>query len=82
MVAPEDPLVTLESDKATMDIPAPAAGRVSELRVGLGDRVSEGTVLLILDGVAEAETPPAPPATRSANGGVPPGGTRAPRTRT
>ena len=36
-VAPEDPLVTLESDKATMDVPSPAAGTVGELRVAVGD---------------------------------------------
>ena len=48
-VAAEDPLVTLESDKATMDIPAPAAGTVTQLRVAIGDRVSEGSVLLTLD---------------------------------
>lgn len=55
MVAPgdvvrvEDALVTLESDKATIDIPAPVAGRVLELKVNTGDRVSRGTLLLILD---------------------------------
>ena len=43
-IAPEDPLVTLESDKATMDVPAPAAGVVKQLRVSIGDRVSEGSV--------------------------------------
>jgi dihydrolipoamide dehydrogenase len=48
-VAPEDPLVTLESDKATMDVPAPFAGRVAQLRVKIGDRVSEGSVLLRLE---------------------------------
>jgi dihydrolipoamide dehydrogenase len=47
-VAAEDPLVTLESDKATMDVPAPSAGTVSQLRVSIGDRVSEGSVLLTL----------------------------------
>jgi len=52
-VAVEDPLVTLESDKATMDVPAPVAGVVAELRVSVGDRVSEGSLLLILDGEAE-----------------------------
>ena len=45
----DDPLLTLESDKATMDIPAPAAGVVAEFRVELGDEVSEGDVLLVLD---------------------------------
>ncbi|HKU85187.1 MAG TPA: dihydrolipoyl dehydrogenase [Casimicrobiaceae bacterium] len=47
-VKPEDPLVTLESDKATMDVPSPAAGVVESIRVKVGDRVSEGTVLASL----------------------------------
>jgi dihydrolipoamide dehydrogenase len=65
-VTVDDPLVTLESDKATMDIPAPAAGVVTQLSVSMGDRVSEGSVLLLLepDGagpsvVAEPEVPTA-----------------------
>jgi dihydrolipoamide dehydrogenase len=53
-VAVEDPLVTLESDKATMDVPAPFAGVVSELRVAIGDRVSEGSVLLTLEATSDA----------------------------
>jgi dihydrolipoamide dehydrogenase len=48
-VAAEDPLVTLESDKATMDVPAPFAGVVRQLSVKIGDRVSEGSVLLSLE---------------------------------
>ena len=53
-VKPEDPLVSLESDKATMEVPAPAAGTVKELKVKLGDKVSEGSVILLLDsGAAE-----------------------------
>ena len=48
-VALEDPLVTLESDKATMDIPAPRAGTVAELKVAVGDTVSEGSLILLLD---------------------------------
>jgi dihydrolipoamide dehydrogenase len=48
-VSAEDPLVTLESDKATMDVPAPAAGKVAQLRVSIGDRVSEGSVLLVME---------------------------------
>src|SRR3954462_15212677 len=51
-VAEEDPLVTLESDKATMDVPSPAAGTVGELKVSVGDTVSEGTVILTLEGAA------------------------------
>jgi dihydrolipoamide dehydrogenase len=49
-VSAEDPLVTLESDKATMDVPAPAAGTISQLSVKVGDRVSEGSVLLTFEG--------------------------------
>jgi pyruvate dehydrogenase E2 component (dihydrolipoamide acetyltransferase) len=59
-VAPEDPLVTLESEKATMDVPSPAAGTVKELKVKLGDRVSEGSVVLTLDATEGA--PAKPPA--------------------
>jgi dihydrolipoamide dehydrogenase len=67
-VAAEDPLVTLESDKATMDVPAPAAGVVQQLRVKIGDRVSEGSVLLVMeaDGAPEVAAPaptPSPPST-------------------
>jgi dihydrolipoamide dehydrogenase len=51
-VAVEDPLVTLESDKATMDVPAPSAGVVKALSVSVGDRVSQGSLLLTLDGAA------------------------------
>ena len=59
-VAVEDPLVTLESDKATMDVPAPSAGVIKQLRVAIGDRVSEGSVLLTLEGDAASEPEPEP----------------------
>jgi dihydrolipoamide dehydrogenase len=52
-VKPEDALVTLESDKATLDVPAPVAGIVKELKVKLGDKMSEGSLILMLE-VAEA----------------------------
>jgi pyruvate dehydrogenase E2 component (dihydrolipoamide acetyltransferase) len=71
-VAPEDPLVTLESDKATMDVPAPGAGVVEKLLVEVGDKVSEGTPILTLSAegseepeaavVAEAAAEPQAPA--------------------
>jgi len=48
----EDPLVTLESDKATMDVPTPVAGTVREVRVKLGDKVSEGRVILLVEAAA------------------------------
>ena len=54
-VAAEDPLVTLESDKATMDVPAPFGGVVQELKVSVGDSVSEGTVLMTLATADEAD---------------------------
>ncbi len=65
-VAPEDPLVTLESDKATMDVPAPFAGVVQELKVAVGDAVSEGSPLLTLE--AAADTGPPTPAEDEAPG--------------
>jgi pyruvate dehydrogenase E2 component (dihydrolipoamide acetyltransferase) len=45
----DQPLVTLESDKATMDVPAPFAGKVAELKVKVGDEVSEGSVLMTVE---------------------------------
>jgi pyruvate dehydrogenase E2 component (dihydrolipoamide acetyltransferase) len=50
-VEAEDPLVVLESDKATMEVPAPFGGVIQEMRVAIGDTVSEGTTLLVLDAV-------------------------------
>ena len=67
-VAAEDPLVTLESDKATMDVPAPVAGLVTALKVKIGDRVSEGVELMTIqatngsDPAAVADEDPAPAA--------------------
>nr|WP_255774894.1 dihydrolipoyllysine-residue acetyltransferase [Halomonas alkalisoli] len=55
----EDPLITVESDKASMDVPAPAAGTVKEVRVKLGDTVSEGSTILMLEAEAEQTPPPA-----------------------
>ena len=51
---PEDPMITLESDKASMEVPAPAAGTVKELKVEAGGRVSEGDVILLLETEAAA----------------------------
>jgi len=60
-VAAEDSLVTLESDKATMDVPSPAAGTVKEVRVKLGDKVSEGTLIAVLDAEGAGAARPAAP---------------------
>ena len=53
-----DPLITLESDKATMDIPAPGAGLITDVLVQLGDRVSEGTPIVLLEPGDGALRPP------------------------
>ncbi|MFV0245779.1 MAG: dihydrolipoyl dehydrogenase [Qingshengfaniella sp.] len=63
IVAVEDPLIELESDKATMEVPSPAAGKVAEIRVAEGDRVAEGHVILVLEAVEAGD---------AASGGVKP----------
>ncbi|WP_338064186.1 biotin/lipoyl-containing protein, partial [Rhodoblastus acidophilus] len=55
VIKAEDPLIVLESDKATMEVPAPASGRVGEVLVKIGDKVAEGVAILTL----EAESAPA-----------------------
>jgi dihydrolipoamide dehydrogenase len=57
-VNPEDPLITLESDKASLEVPAPQAGTVVELKITQGDRVSQGSVILTLEAAGAAATPP------------------------
>ena len=60
-VAVDDALITLESDKASMDIPSPQAGKVKELKIAVGDKVSEGTLVCVLEsgGAAVAAKPAA-----------------------
>jgi pyruvate dehydrogenase E2 component (dihydrolipoamide acetyltransferase) len=67
----EAPLITLETDKAAMDVPAPAAGRIIEMKVKKGDRVSEGDLVAILEVTAAAATAP-PPAPAPAQTPAPP----------
>ncbi len=66
VVKVDDPLMTLESDKATMDVPSPLAGTVEGVRVAVGEKVSEGTVIATLIPAAAVgtapQTPPAVPA--------------------
>ena len=87
-VQAEDTLITLESDKSTLDVPSPAAGKVKALKLKVGDKVSEGSLILVLEAVAgTADTQPAPtpattgqatqpaaPATAAAPSRTPPGG--------
>jgi pyruvate dehydrogenase E2 component (dihydrolipoamide acetyltransferase) len=56
-VKAEDPLLTLESEKATMEVPSPAGGIVKELRVKVGDKVSEGSLVLLLDAAGAGSAP-------------------------
>jgi pyruvate dehydrogenase E2 component (dihydrolipoamide acetyltransferase) len=67
----EAPLITLETEKATMDVPSPAAGRIAQVKLKSGDKVSEGSLILLLEAAAGAEpvvaapkaaTPPPTPA--------------------
>jgi pyruvate dehydrogenase E2 component (dihydrolipoamide acetyltransferase) len=84
-IAVDEAIATLESDKATMDVPASTAGVVREVLVKVGDKVAEGTVLIKVEasqvtGKGEGETPPAPvgpvstgqPPTTGAEGGSKP----------
>jgi pyruvate dehydrogenase E2 component (dihydrolipoamide acetyltransferase) len=59
VVAKEDPLVELESDKATLEVPSSAAGKITEIRVKEGDKVSMGSVILMLEAEGEAAAPAA-----------------------
>ena len=84
-VSAEDSLVTLESDKATMDIPAPSAGVVKTISLKPGDRVSMGTLILTLEapGAAAPAAQPASPAPAAAKPATPapaaPGSAAAPK---
>src|SRR5262249_57815042 len=67
----EDPLIALESDKATMDVPSPAAGTVKDLKVKVGDRVSEGKGILVLDAEAAGDREAAQPPRRAGGSAAP-----------
>lgn len=64
-VSAEDPLIELESDKATMEVPSPAAGKITEIKVSEGDKVSEGTMIMVLES-ADAKADEAPKAAETA----------------
>ncbi|MDX9994466.1 MAG: dihydrolipoyl dehydrogenase [Rhodocyclaceae bacterium] len=68
VVKAEDALITLESDKATMDVPSPTAGTVKEVKLKLGDKVAEGSLVLLIEAgaagaAAQTTAPAAAPAT-------------------
>jgi dihydrolipoamide dehydrogenase len=67
-IGKEDTLVTLESDKATMDVPSPSSGVVRDLKVKVGDKVSEGSLLLTLD--AEDQASQAAPEAKAPSAGA------------
>jgi dihydrolipoamide dehydrogenase len=70
VIAVEDPLVTLESDKATMDVPSPLAGTVAEVVAQVGDRVAQGSLVLRVE-PAEAAASAAPAAAPTGDGAAP-----------
>jgi len=62
VVKAEDSLITLESDKAAMDVPAPSAGKIREVKVKVGDKVSQGTLIAVIEAAeAQATAPTAAP---------------------
>ncbi|MDE2304186.1 MAG: hypothetical protein KGL34_01390, partial [Gammaproteobacteria bacterium] len=67
------PLITLETEKAAMDVPAPVAGRIRQMKVRPGDKVSEGSLILLLESSAATADQAAPaPATAQAASAPPP----------
>jgi pyruvate dehydrogenase E2 component (dihydrolipoamide acetyltransferase) len=79
VVKADDPLLTLESDKATMEVPAPAEGKVKQVLVKVGDKVSEGTLIIELEsGAATSASAPAAASTSAAPASTPPAKAAAP----
>ena len=68
----DDPLITLESDKASMDVPSPKSGVVKEVRVAVGDKVSAGSLILVLEAAGGAPTAAATTEPAAAGGGKAP----------
>src|SRR6476469_5978297 len=70
-VKKDDSLITLESDKATMEVPAPSSGTVKEIRVKVGDKVGEGVTILTMEGGDAKSAPPPTPAQTKAESPAP-----------
>jgi pyruvate dehydrogenase E2 component (dihydrolipoamide acetyltransferase) len=64
-VGVDDSLITIETDKAAMDVPAPVAGKILEMSVSMGDRVSEGSLILVLEAAAETQAAAEPEASEA-----------------
>jgi dihydrolipoamide dehydrogenase len=59
VIAVEDSLITVESDKASMDIPSSVAGTVKEVKVSVGDKVAKGSLMLLVEAIASTVSAPA-----------------------
>lgn len=70
-IGAEDPIVSLESDKATMEVPSPSAGVIEKILVKVGDTVSEGSPVLLLKGESEEKAPAAAAAATPSAGAAP-----------
>ena len=77
-IQPEQSLITVESDKASMEIPSSTGGVVKELKVKIGDKVSEGSVLLVVESSGAAAPAPSAPAPAPTPAAAPASGTGAP----
>src|SRR5260221_11277546 len=73
-IAEDDPLVEIQTDKTTVEIPSPAAGKVARILVQEGEVVPVGTVLVVIgdDGAAQGGPVPEPPTAKTANQGADP----------
>ncbi|MCB1776028.1 MAG: hypothetical protein KDI50_01195, partial [Candidatus Competibacteraceae bacterium] len=56
----EDPIITLESDKASMEVPSTVAGKVAEVKIQIGDKVSEGSLIITVEAAEAAASAPSP----------------------
>ena len=63
-IAVEDSLITIESDNSSREIPSPVAGVIKELKVKVGDRISEGSLVVMMEVAGETPHPPAPSPSR------------------
>ena len=70
-VKSEDPLITLESDKASLEVPSPSAGTIAEMKVKVGDKVSRGDLIALIDSAGATPSKAAQPAGKTAPASAP-----------